>query len=270
MSATAYTSNPNMKRLFVSRLALGILLSALSAATSTSWAGPPNEREVRLAARYDLEKPAGEGPFPAVMLVPGCSGFERQPWKGHYQRTAQRLKKLGFVTIKVDYLSASDVSTCELVMNPAELGDDVVTVANYLLQQSYVKPDAINLLAWSYGGVPTFHALRKTDSRAPAQVAAVIAFYPYVSLPEQLKIENPVLVLCTKQDVDSACSRIETLVAEEPARGRLRIVKYEDGYHGFDNSDLPAKVETANGRVMGYKETTATNAWSEVVDFLRR
>jgi dienelactone hydrolase len=79
-----------------------------------------------------------------------------------------------------------------------------------------------------------------------------------------------VLVLCTKQETQSACSRIDTLLAEEPAQGRLKIVKYEDGIHGFDNSDLPAKVETLNGNVIGYLETTATSAWTEVARFLRR
>jgi len=259
-----------MKRAFVSRLALSMLLGALSAATFATWAGPIEERQARLAARYGLEKPEGKGPFPAVMLVPGCSGFEHQLWKGHYERTARRLKDLGFVTIKVDYLAAADSSSCEVIMNPPELGDDIATAAKYLREQSYVKPDGINLLAWSYGGVPTFHALRKTESREPVQVAAAVAYYPYISLPEQLKVETPVLVLCTKQDTQSACNRIDTLLAEEPAKGRLRIVEYEGGYHGFDNPDLPAKVETLNGRVIGYLETTATPAWTEVAKFLRR
>jgi dienelactone hydrolase len=259
-----------MQRIFVSRLALSVLLGALSAAAFAAWAGPIEERQARLAARYGLEKPEGKGPFPAVMLVPGCSGFEDRLWKGHYERTARRLKESGFVTIRVDYLAAADSRSCEVIMNPSELGDDVATAAKYLRQQSYVKPDGINLLAWSYGGVPAFHALRKTASREPVQVAAAVAYYPHISLPEQLKVETPVLVLCTKQETQSACSRIDTLLAEEPAQGRLKIVKYEDGIHGFDNSDLPAKVETLNGNVIGYLETTATSAWTEVARFLRR
>lgn len=259
-----------MQRILVSRLASSVLLGALSAAAFATWAGPIEERQARLAARYGLEKPEGQGPFPAVMLVPGCSGFEHRLWKGHYERTARRLKELGFVTIRVDYLAAADSSSCEVIMNPAELGDDVATAAKYLRQQSYVKPDRINLLAWSYGGVPTFHALRKTESREPVQVAAAIAYYPSISLPEQIKVETPVLVLCTKQETQSACRRIDALLAEEPAKGRLRIVRYEDGIHGFDNSDLPAKVETLNGSVIGYLETTAASAWTEVAGFLRR
>lgn len=259
-----------MKRVLVSRLALSIVLGALSAAAFTTWAGPAEERQARLAARYALEKPEGNGPFPAVMLVPGCSGFEHRLWKGHYERTARQLKELGFVTIRVDYLAAADSSSCEVIMNPSELGDDVATAAKYLREQPYVKPDGINLLAWAYGGVPTFHALRKTESREPVQVAAAVAYYPSISLPEQLKVETPVLVLCTKQEIQSACHRIDTLLAEEPANGRLRVVKYEDGLVGFDNSDLPAKMETLNGNYIGYFETTASTAWTEVAKFLRR
>ncbi len=35
-----------------------------------------DEHETRLEELYDLRKPEGSGPFPLVVLVPGCSGFK--------------------------------------------------------------------------------------------------------------------------------------------------------------------------------------------------
>ena len=52
-----------------------------------------------LSKHYGLEKPDGAGPFPAVMLVPGCSGFDAKFAKGHYDGVQSHLVELGFVTL---------------------------------------------------------------------------------------------------------------------------------------------------------------------------
>lgn len=246
------------------------LISVLLAVAASAWAGSAPEREARLAARYALEKPEGNGPFPAVMLVPGCQGFDRPLWKGRYERAARQLKELGFVVARVDYLAAGDVGSCDVIMNPAEVADDIVTTSKYLRAQSFVKPESINVLAWSYGGGAAFNALTKTESRDPVRVAAVVAYYPYLSLARPWSVDVPALVLCSAQDTTAPCDRFETLLAEVQARDRVKIVKYAEGYHAFDNSDLPAKTESPGGNVVGYNEKTATAAWVEVEKFLRR
>ena len=81
-------------------------------------------------------------------------------------------------------------------------------------------------------------------------VAAVVAYYPYLSLARPWSVDVPALVLCSAQDTTAPCDRFETLLAEVPVRDRVKIVKYAEGYHAFDNSDLPAKTESPSGKLL--------------------
>ena len=65
-----------------------------------------------LSKHYRLVKPDGAGPFPAIMMVPGCSGFDAKFAKAHYDHVQSRLVELGFVTLRVNYLAARNAATC--------------------------------------------------------------------------------------------------------------------------------------------------------------
>lgn len=256
-------------RHFLRRSSMFLLAGALFLSAGPGLAGTPSERAARLAAQYGLEKPEGNGPFPAVMLVPECSGFAHRDWKNHYLRVTQQLKALGFAVIRVDYLAAGELSNCGFIMNPAELANDLVTASEYLRTQSFIKPDAINVLAWSYGGGVAFNALVKTEEREPVRIAAVVAYYPMLPVASPWNVDVPVLVMCSAEDTVAHCDHFERLLAEVPNRRSVKFVKYPEGFFGFDNPDLGPKVQHFRG-YYGYKQTTATAAWSEVVKFLHR
>ena len=76
------------------------------------------EHKERLSKHYRLEKPKGAGPFPAVMMVPGCSGFEYASAKEAYNSGQKRLVELGFVTLRVDYLAARNVPVVLTLYQP--------------------------------------------------------------------------------------------------------------------------------------------------------
>lgn len=245
-------------------------LIGLALCARLAWADSPAEREARLAANYALEKPDGNGPFPAVMLVPGCSGFQSASWKAHFDRVARKIKEAGFAVLRVDYHAAGQVSTCEVIMNPDEVATDVATAAKYLRDQSFIKPDAINMIAWSYGAGAAFNALDGSDGREPAQFAAVVAYYPIVGMIRPWEKVVPALVLCGEQDVTAHCERLDPLLPLLPGGKQVKVVSYPETSHGFDNSDLPAKTTTMSGNPMGYNAAIAPSAWSEAEKFLRR
>lgn len=246
----------------------GLIVLALCA--RLAWADSPAERESRLAAHYALEKPDGNGPFPAVMLVPGCSGFHNASWKAHFDRVAQRVREAGFAVLRVNYLAAGQVSTCEVIMNPEEVTADVASAAKYLRAQPFIKPDAINVIGWSYGAGAAFNALDGGDGREPAQVAAVVAYYPVVGWIRPWEKVVPILVLCGDLDVTAHCERLDPLLPLLPGGKQVKVVTYAQTAHGFDNSDLPAKTTTMNGNPAGYNAAVAPSAWSEAEKFLRR
>ena len=102
---------------------LFLVLWSLGLSVST-WADSSAKHQRRLEAHYSLERPEGRGPFPAVMMVPGCSGFAAPLWQGRYARAAQKLTAQGFVVLKVDYLAARGQSRCTAVLHE-EVAQDI-------------------------------------------------------------------------------------------------------------------------------------------------
>ncbi len=73
----------------------------------------------RLAENYHMQQPDGDGPFPAVIMVPGCRGFNSPRLKPVYDRVQGRLRDMGFVVIRADYLAARNQDSCQSVTKKA-------------------------------------------------------------------------------------------------------------------------------------------------------
>ena len=237
--------------------------------TVASYAADKTEIPELLSKHYRLEKPDGAGPFPSVMMVSGCSGFDAKFQKAHYDSVQNQLVELGFVTLRVDYLAARNFSTCAMNVFTDEVGDDIRIVADYLRQQSFVKKGAINVMAWSYGSAGALMALRHSKSQEAAQVDAVVAYYPYCASAMPWDSEVPVLVLAGAIDNVAPLSKCESIFAQLPKRDKLTIRVYKDAHHAFDNFTLPAEMQYHYG-TLGYNEAAAKSAWKEVTNFLRK
>jgi len=61
-----------------------VILLILFVIVTATQAGENANHEKILETYYSLEKPDGDGPFPAVMLVPWCIGFDEEHAKPHY------------------------------------------------------------------------------------------------------------------------------------------------------------------------------------------
>jgi len=155
-----------------------VILLILFVIVTATQAGENANHEKILEKYYSLEKPDGDGPFPAVMLVPWCFGFDEEHAKPHYDNVQKKLGELGFVTLRVNYLAARNITFCYPDAPTNLIANDICTAAEYLRKQVFVKKGAINVVGWSWGGASVFRALRGTDSKNPAQVDAAIAFYP--------------------------------------------------------------------------------------------
>src|SRR5512143_4092885 len=87
----------------VAGLASGIALGAdpprLSTAPTPVVAQPAE-------GRYRIFQPDGPAPHPAVVFLPGCSGFgpENSRSRKGYEHHAEQLRRLGFVVVWADYL----------------------------------------------------------------------------------------------------------------------------------------------------------------------
>ena len=222
----------------------------------------------QLSLHFRMKKPEVAGPFPAVMLVPGCSGFNSETFADHYDRVQDELVKLGFVTLRIDWLAVRNAANCYEVGFESVVGD-IGIVADYLRQQDYVKKRALNVLGWSYGGSCALQALVDTQSRKSATVDAVIAYYPSCWIVNTWDSEVPVLALFGGADNQTPFADCEKLIKNLKNPHRFTYRLYDGAHHQFDNPDLPPELKKYYGTV-GYNESATMAAWSEVIKFLKR
>ena len=247
---------------------IGITLIFILAVASVIHADENTNHKEALSKHYRLEKPDGEGPFPAVIMVSGCSGFESEFGKKHYDDVQRQLVEYGFITMRVNYLAARGIKNCLEVTANAVAGD-ICIAAEFLKQQPFVKKGAINVIGWSYGGASSFRALRRTGSREPAQVDAVVAYYPYCVAARKWTSEVPVLVLHGSIDSVATYTSCEYIFSRLCKPDRLTLKLYNDAHHCFDIPELPGEMEYEFG-TLGYNEKAAKAAWIEVEKFLKR
>jgi carboxymethylenebutenolidase len=100
-----------------------------------------------------LARPAGEGPFPAVVLVHGDYGLDE-----HARRIARRLAERGYLTLAVDLYRGEKV---DRVMDAHIMGrglpderalGDLKAAADFLTVRGDVRRGALGILGWSMGG----------------------------------------------------------------------------------------------------------------------
>jgi dienelactone hydrolase len=137
-----------------------------------------------------LYKPAGSGPFAAVVGLYGCGGLKFNPVVGQlYDQWGKILSDNGYFFLLVESFEprgrdnlCSDFGVGLLRETPR----DAVGGMNYLRLRPDVKPNSIGIMGWSYGGSGTLYATSK--SALPFDVAlpkapendfrAAIVFYP--------------------------------------------------------------------------------------------
>jgi len=143
-----------------------------------------------LAGPFTLTKPAGAGPFPAVVILHDCSGLGPRssgaPW-----RWSTELTKLGYVTIWPDSFSSRDFpdgvcteSDRRRRVGPRIRAADAYAALRFLQATDYVDPKRIAVMGGSHGGSTTLASIVASDARgagAGPDFAAAIALYPSCS-----------------------------------------------------------------------------------------
>ena len=251
-----------IRSFLITLLAIFVFIPTIQAADNA------DHREL-LSKHYRLEKPEGSGPFPAVMMVSGCSGFDAKFAKSHYDAVQKRLVELGYVTLRVNYLAARNAASCQPNVSTQEVAADIGIATEYLKQKPFVKKGAINVIGWSYGASGALQALGRRNSREPVQVDAVVSYYPHCGfIWQRWEPDTPVLVLAGTLDNIAPIRQCDYFFRGLPSN-KLVVRVYDDAHHCFDMSDLPAQTIGEFG-TMGYNEAAAKSAWSEVTNFLRK
>ncbi|MGI9274064.1 MAG: dienelactone hydrolase family protein [Endozoicomonas sp.] len=215
---------------------------------------------LELDGHYQIFRPDGAGPFPAVLVYHGCGG----PSAGLAEPRGDWLRKQGYVAIMVDSFTGRLLTERDVCNGYALWGSeraaDVLASLDYARQLPYVDASRLALLGYSHGGWAVLDVLAHgAESKAEgdelkpslAGVRAVSTFYPYCEFPArfryQWKVAMPVLSLLAGED-----SMVNTRACVE-VLGKWR------------QQGLPIDVEVYSGVDHGFDGPTSMNTWNREV-----
>lgn len=241
-----------------------------------------------------LFRPPGEGPFPAVVALHGCSGpyNQRGDLSARHLDWAERLAADGFMVLLPDSfgsrgLGAQCLVRDRLVRPSRERVADARAARAYLQGRADVDPRRVSLLGWSNGGSTTLWAVAKHIEPADGQpdFQAAIAFYPgcRTVLDKATKGEwasrVPLLILIGEADSWTPVAPCRELVALAQRSGqRIRIVTYPNAVHDFDHPSLPIRKrgnlaftgDNTGEALVGTEPAARADAIVRVPQFLRQ
>ena len=229
-------------------------------------------RAAMVADFYDLAKPAGDGPFPAVVLAPGCGGFHDQYSPPVFDQYRKRLVEDGFVVVNVDFTKGHDIPACfsdkGLLITQEDYSKDILIAVADLKKNSFVDPARIHLLGWSYGGGAALNALALAEEQPDVKIKSVVAYFPYCGAVRPWKQPVPVLVLRGGADDMAPFGKCMPAVKAALDNKSMRDVVHPGALHSFDQFTVPQPVKDAMG-THGYDEAATKSAWREMETFLK-
>lgn len=237
-----------------------------------------------------LFRPAGSGPFPAVVALHGCSGqYDKEGNLAPRQAALRELfHREGFAVLFVDSYGPRGIkSQCRTRDRAARAGHervrDALDALAFLQSRHDIKRDAISLLGWSHGGSAVLHTLRETaKSGGKPAFAKAVTFYPGCRAPYERgnwHTATPLLILMGEADDWTPLAPCKELAEAAQARGEpVTLVAYPGALHDFDFPDRPVREHkglayTADGSGTAYSGTdpaARADALKRVVKFLAR
>ena len=208
-----------------------------------------------------LAKPEGNGPFPAVLVLPRCDGFT--PYVR--ERLPQLLTSWGYIALAVDSLTTRKVE--QPCSNAAvDHFADAYGGLFYLAGLPFVDRSRIAVLGIANGGRV---ALTLADAQASEMVVnpekltfkAGIAYYPECGHTSG-KVMFPVLIMIGRDDQWARAKSCEDMMTRRAGDGApMNLTVYPDSRHSFAEPDHMAP---------SYNEKAAEDSLRRAREFLAR
>jgi len=205
-----------------------------------SAAMPGQSAPVTLSA-YIL-KPAGEGPFPAVIILHGCGGPD-----DHHRTWAQKIVSWGYVAIVPDSFTPrgpKNICGNTNAVGPTLRVNDVVGTAEYLATLPYVQKGKIGVLGFSHGGWTVLKGVQESAYWSSYGIRGAVAFYPYCTPRADANVVVPTLFFIGEKDDWTPAQRCKELLPMLKRPDLVTGVFLPDTYHAFDR---PGKTQWVQG-----------------------
>lgn len=241
------------------------------------------------AIPIEVLKPAGTGPFPAVLVLHDCSGLGPRS-SGAPRRWARELVSRGYVVAIPDSFGSrgfpsgvcTDPSPARAGVAPLRRVPDVYDALDHVRSLPYVDAKRVGVMGGSHGGSTTLAsiAISARDSpqlaqRKRAGFAAAIALYPACAIgnppwSREFAAAAPLLILAGELDDWTPAAPCAELVESARRAGSSASIKvYPGAHHSFDSAaPLRYVAERINANAPGGRgATTAGNAeaWADSI-----
>jgi len=266
------------------------LRAAASRAPDLSFPSKVSEFGFFSSPSMALYKPAGNGPFPALVLQHQCGGLGSGKWQNESMlQWARRAVQHGYVALLIDSLGPRDVdSVCmgpKGGVNPMRGARDALQAAAYLSQWPFVDKTRIAQAGYSWGAMMGLAVSGKHWGEAlgdGTRFGAVVAFYPgcfSFKMPDgrafdlaNPDIDHPLLVLMGGADTEApAAECVAKLQAAKDGGAPVQWHVYPDTTHCWDCENLNNFSKTdARGHHVIYKydESVTRDAERRMFEFL--
>jgi len=255
-------------------LITGLLLTGFAAASALAAEPLPLTFDAKSAGGPDsgsplqIWRPAGKGPFPAMLILHGCGGVydNTRTW-------ASRLASWGYLGVIVDSLRPRNIkSVCNVggTPTPKLRAQDAFNAVAYLRTLPDVLPDRIGAIGFSHGGSTVLVAAHTSEvptDRGGRPFAAIVAYYPGCGGTQQrLPVATDVLILIGKDDDWSSAPNCQKFVEARAGLPHEPAIKvYPGALHDFDRGGLPS---FNNDHYTGGNPEAATDSFVRTKAFL--
>lgn len=185
----------------------------------------------------ELFQPSGEGPFPAVVMLHGCSGIAR--FAKRYHQWAEDLRQWGYAALLLDSYGPRGIKNCRSGTKGTiqDRVKDAYTALRYLQAQPFINRSRVSVIGWSNGGTVVMRAINHSGhqivERPTPGFRAAIAFYPKCFGNESFRI--PFLIQMGAEDWGTPAAPCISMTKASQSRGESVVIDvYEGAGHGFN------------------------------------
>ncbi len=241
--------------------ASGAVKQALATGGDVSGSFPVDSPNGAVEIPFQLVKPDGAGPFPAVVILHDCSGLGRRS-SGSPARWAHKLVAQGYVVIMPDSFTPRGFpdgvctnSQAQAASPFVRTGDAFAALA-YLRRQPYVAGNPVGVMGGSHGGSATLATMVDRGAGPGVGFAAAIALYPGcgvnygtwravrrggpggpMSFTGTYKPAAPLLILIGEKDDWTPAAFCQSLAeAAQQAGYPVAFKVYPGALHSFDSN----------------------------------
>lgn len=253
-----------------------LMLPIVSQATSRTIQLPASDPHTARSLMLDAElfRPNGDGPFPAIVLMHGCGGWQPAVREG-LRTHAEFLRDSGFVVLNLDSFGPRQYGGGKLCSNNPALyralsyrTSDAFDAMRYLASQDFVAADNIFLMGQSNGGAVAIRAAKESApqryGKGEAAFRGVVAYYPWCGElgRSRVSLSAPLLILAGGRDNWVPASECQGVRGEGAP---LEVQVYPNAAHSFD---LQLPPQSFQGKRIGGDPAATVDSRSRMLRFL--